>query len=97
MARLFIHLFLFWALLMGGVTPVQAQRRSRQGQALRARPSTARYYRAPVYRDYFKPSHRSAYHYAPSYRAYFNRSPYRPRMRYARRPAVRPAVASARP
>ena len=88
MARILIYLFLFCVLLAGAAGPAQAQRRSRRGQALLAWPSRARYHRAPVYRDYFKPSSRAHYHYGPSRHAYFNRSPYRPRTYRYRRPAV---------
>jgi hypothetical protein len=93
MARILLYLLLVCALVMEAMGPAQAQRRSRQGQALLTRPSGARYHRASVYRDYFKPSRRAQYHYGPSRRAYFNRSPYRPRIYRYRRPAV----AAARP
>jgi hypothetical protein len=88
MARLFVYLLVFCALLLGAAGAAHAQRRGRQGQALVAGSSNARYHRAPVYRDYFKPSRRAQYHYGPSRYAYFNRSPYRPRTYRYYRPAA---------
>jgi hypothetical protein len=97
MSRLSVCLLLFWGLLLSAAGVAQAQRRGHQGQALVVRPSRARYVRAPVFRDYYKPPRRSHFRYAPSYHAYYNRGPYRPRVRYSRHPAKRALVAGAHP
>ncbi len=60
------------------------------------RPSKARYARAPVFRDYYKPPRRTQFRYAPSYHAYYNRAPYHPRTRYYHHPAKHAPIASLR-
>ena len=94
MKRLIVCLLLFCGLMLSAVSVAQAQRRAHRGQALVVRPSKARYARAPVFRDYYKPPRRSHFRYAPSYHAYYNRAPYRPRTRYYHHPANHALVAS---
>ncbi len=83
------RLLVCWLLFFIGwayCSPVAAQRRP--GQALRTRPSRARYQRSAAYRDYFRPGGRH-YQYGPSRRAYHNRQPYQPHTYYHRRAAPR--------
>ncbi len=83
------RLLIWWLLALSGWAyggSALAQRRP--GQALRARPSGARYQRSAAYRDYFRPGGRR-YQYGPSRRAYHNRQPYQPHTYYHRRAAPR--------
>jgi hypothetical protein len=73
-----VCVLLVLGLLVGLVTPAQAQRGRHRGRGYYVQPAPRRYYRRPAYR----PSYGPRYYHAAPYRSYGGRYYYRPRPYY---------------